>query len=331
MLDRLGRRVPLACAALLLAIAGNTAAAAEPAEGYPNRPVRVVVTFPAGSGADQVMRPVAERLTELLGKPVLIDNRPGGGTVIGMNVVAKAPADGYTLLLATTSLVITPGLVPNLPFDPVKDLTPLVLFGITPVILLANPATNITNVRELVAAMRARPGQLNYSSSGNGGALHLGMELLKSMTGTTITHIPFKSSSEAMQAMITGDVQTGLNTLDPPVMAQVASGRLRALGITGRKRMEAYPQIPTIAESGVPGYEVGSWHGMLAPAQTPAPVLARLEGEIIKALQTPKVRTALSGRGMQIEAAGAATFAAFIGKELEKWTPVVKASGARLD
>lgn len=324
-------RLLLAFASVAVSVAGDRVGAAESADGYPSRPVRVVVTAPAGSGADLVMRPVAERLSEQIGKPVLIENRPGGGTVIGMNLVAKAPADGYTLLLATTSLVITPGLIPNLPFDPVKDLKPLVLFGLTPLLLLANPKTSIANVRELIAAARAKPGQLNYSSSGNGGALHLGMELLKSMTGTSITHVPYKGSPEAMQAIMSGDVQVGLNTLEPPVMAQVGSGRLRALGITGRSRMETYPQIPTIAESGLPGYEVVSWHGLLAPAHIPAAIADRLESEVSKALQAPKVRAALGARGMQIEGSGSAAFAAFIGKELEKWTPIVKASGARMD
>ncbi len=331
MPTRFAPRVLPACATVLVALSAGHAGAAEPASSYPSRPVRVVVPFPAGSGGDAVMRPVADRFSEQIGKPVIIENRPGGGTVIGMNVVAKAPPDGYTLLLATTSLVITPGLMPNLPFDPVKDFTPLMLIGVTPLLLLADPKTNITNVRELIAAARAKPGQLNYSSSGNGGALHLGMELLKSMTGSNIAHIPYKGSPEAMQAMIAGDVQTGLNTLELPVMSQVTSGRLRALGITGRSRMENYPQIPTIAESGVPGYEVVSWHGVLAPARMPAALVERPESEFGKALQAPKVRAVLGARGMQIEASGSAAFATFIGKELEKWTPIVKASGAKVD
>lgn len=324
-------RLMLGCATILIALAHGQAGAAESSDSYPSRPVRAIVPFPAGSGGDAVMRPVAERLSEQIGKPVIIENRPGAGTVIGMNLVAKAPPDGYTLLLATTSLVITPGLMPNLPFDPVKDFTPLMLIGVTPLLLLADPKTNITNVRELLAAARAKPGQLNYSSSGSGGALHLGMELLKSMTGINIAHIPYKGSAEAMQSMIAGDVQTGLNTLELPVMSQVTSGRLRALGITGRSRMETYPQIPTIAESGVPGFEVVSWHGVLAPARMPAAIAERLESELGKALQAPKVRSILGARGMQIEAAGSTAFAAFIGKELEKWTPIVKASGAKMD
>ena len=307
------------------------ARAAEALDRYPNRPVRVVVTFPAGSGADVVMRPVAERLAEQLGKPVLIENRPGGSTVIGMNLVAKAPADGYMLLLATTSLVITPALVPNLPFDPVKDLAPIALLGTTPLLLLANPKSGIANVRELIDKARANPGMLDYASSGNGGALHLGMELLNSTIGSRIRHIPYKGSPDALLALVAGDVQVGLNTFEGPVFSQVTAGKVLVLGMTGRSRMESQPQIPTIAESGIPGFEVVSWHGMLAPGRTPAAVVNRLETEVIRALQAPAVLTSLKARSMQVEGRGSAAFATFIAKELEKWTPIVKASGATAD
>lgn len=339
MLNRCTPRVAELLCALALAgtvaipavLASAPARAADGPDRYPNRPVRVVVTAPAGSGADVVMRPVAERLAEQLGKPVLIENRPGGNNVIGMNAVAKAPADGYMLLLATTALVITPALVPNMPFDPVKDLAPIALLGTTPLLLLANPKTGITNVRELIDRARSRPGTLDYSSSGSGGALHLGMELLNAAIGTRIRHIPYKGSPDALLALVTGDVQVALNTFEGPVLAQVTAGKVLALGMTGRSRMESQPQIPTIAESGIPGFEVVSWHGMLAPGRTPAEIVNRLETEVIRALQAPAVLASLKARSMQVEGRGAAAFATFIAKELEKWPPIVKSSGATAD
>ena len=325
-------RCPLrwACAIALSALLGVEAAAA-PADDYPTRSVRLVVPYPAGSGTDSVARAIAQSLGEQLGKSIVVDNRPGGGTVIGMDLVAKARPDGHTLLAATTSLVITPGLFPRLPFDPVNDFAPIVLLDTAPLLLLASPTRNVKTVRELVAMARAMPGQLNYASSGNGGAIHLGMELLKSMTGTQITHIPYKGSPAALQALLSGAVDVGINTFSPSVISQVAAGKLHALGVTGLSRLPVLPQVPTIAESGIPGYEVVSWHGLLAPARTPASIVKWIEAEAGKVLQEPNVRAILSAQGFQIENRGAALFAAFISREIAKWTPVVKASGAQVD
>jgi len=328
---KIPRTIGLLCALACAALPALPAHAAESGDVFPSRALRVIVPFPAGSGADAVLRPVAQRLAEQLAKPVVVENRPGGGTVIGMNMVAKAAPDGYTLLLSTTSLVITPALVPNMPFDPVKDLAPLVLLGTTPLILLTSIKSNITTVKELIEATRARPDGLSYSSSGNGAALHLGMELLNTMIGAKIRHIPYKGSPEALHALASGDVDVGLNTLDGPVVALVNAGKVRAIGMSSRARLESMGQVPTVAEAGIPGYEVVSWHGMLAPAKTPPAILARLESEIVKALQSQPVQTSLKSRSMQIQARGSAEFAAFIAQELQKWTPIVKASGAKMD
>lgn len=323
-------RIRLACAICLFALSGVEAGAAD-AENYPTRAVRLVVPYPIGTGTDTVARVIAQSLSEQLGKSIVVDNRPGGGTVIGMDLVAKARADGYTLLAATTSLVITPGLMPRLPFDPVNDFAPIVLLDTAPLLLVANAARNVKNVRELVAMARAMPGQLNYASSGNGGAIHLGMELLKFMTGTNITHIPYKGSPAALLAVLAGAVDVGINTFSPSVISHVASGKLVALGVTGLSRSPVLPQVPTVAESGIPGYEVVSWHGLLAPAGTPASIVKRIETEAGKVLEAPNVRAMLSAQGFQIENRGPAPFAAFISREITKWTQVVKASGARVD
>lgn len=322
--------IRLACAICLFALLGVEAAAA-PAEDYPTRSVRLVVPYPIGTGTDTVARIIAQSLSEQLGRSIVVDNRPGGGTVIGMDLVAKARPDGYTLLAATTSLVITPGLMPRLPFDPIKDFAPIVLLDTAPLLLVANGARNVKNVRELVAMARAMPGKLNYASSGNGGAIHLGMELLKFMTGTNITHIPYKGSPAALQAVLAGAVDVGINTFSPSVISHVTSGKLVALGVTGLSRLPVLPQVPTIAESGIPGYEVVSWHGLLAPAGTPAAIVKRIETDSGKVLQDPNVRAMLSAQGFQIENRGAAPFAAFISREITKWTQVVKASGASVD
>lgn len=322
-------RTQLACAlhALTWLLLG---AAPAHAENYPSRPVRLVVPYPAGSGTDLVARAIAQSLSERFGKAVVVDNRPGGGTVIGMDLVAKAPADGYTLLAATTSLAITPGLYARLPFDPVRDFAPIMLLDTAPLVLVAFPGRNVTSVRELVAAARAQPAQLNYASSGNGGAIHLAMELLKFMTGVKITHIPYKGSPAALQDLLAGRVDVMFNIVSSSV-PHITSGKLRALGISGLKRSQLLPDVPTVAEAGIAGFEAVSWHGLLAPARTPAAVIKRLEAEVASVLNGATVRAVLSAQGFDIKGEGAGRFRTFIGGEIKKWTQVVKASGAQID
>jgi len=300
------------------------------AQTYPLKPIRLVVPYPAGTGTDIVARAIGQKLSTRPGYSVVIDNRPGGGTIIGMDIAAKATPDGYTLLLATTSLAITPGLHDRLPFDPIRDFAPIMLLDSAPLLLVANGSLNIANVRDLIALAKTKPGELNYASSGNGGAIHLAMELLKTMTDIRMNHIPFKGSPAALLDVLAGRVPVMFNIISSST-PHVTSGKLRALAVSGLTRSAAVPAVPTIAESGVPGYEAVSWHGMLAPAGTPSAVLNALENETAKALREPDVKQTLESQGFDIRAENAAKFGAFVRAEVAKWTKVVKSSGARID
>jgi tripartite-type tricarboxylate transporter receptor subunit TctC len=300
------------------------------AQTYPLKPIRLVVPYPAGTGTDIVARAIGQKLSTRPGYSVVIDNRPGGGTIIGMDIAAKATPDGYTLLLATTSLAITPGLHDRLPFDPIRDFAPIMLLDSAPLLLVANGSLNIANVRDLIALAKTKPGELNYASSGNGGAIHLAMELLKTMTDIRMNHIPFKGSPAALLDVLAGRVPVMFNIISSST-PHVTSGKLRALAVSGLTRSAALPAVPTIAESGVPGYEAVSWHGMLAPAGTPSAVLNALENETAKALREPDVKQTLESQGFDIRAENAAKFGAFVRAEVAKWTKVVKSSGARID
>jgi len=300
------------------------------AQTYPLKPIRLVVPYPAGTGTDIVARAIGQKLSTRPGYSVVIDNRPGGGTIIGMDIAAKATPDGYTLLLATTSLAITPGLHDRLPFDPIRDFAPIMLLDSAPLLLVANGSLNIANVRDLIALAKTKPGELNYASSGNGGAIHLAMELLKTMTDIRMNHIPFKGSPAALLDVLAGRVPVMFNIISSST-PHVTSGKLRALAVSGLTRSAALPAVPTIGESGVPGYEAVSWHGMLAPAGTPSAVLNALENETAKALREPDVKQTLESQGFDIRAENAAKFGAFVRAEVAKWTKVVKSSGARID
>ncbi len=304
---------------------------ASPAESYPTRPIRMIVPYPPGAGTDLTARAIAQALSERLGKAVVVDNRPGGGTIIGMDIVAKAPADGHTLLAATTSLAITPGLHARLPFDPVRDFAPIILLDTAPLVLVSSSSRNdIRTVADLIAAARAQPNALNYASSGNGGAIHLAMELLKFMQGLKITHVPYKGSPAALQDLLAGRVDVMFNIVSSSV-PHILSGKLRALGVSGLTRSPLLPNVPTVAEAGVAGFEAVSWHGLLAPSHTPEPILRRVEDECKKLLKDANVSAVLDAQGMDPKGDGAQAFAAFIRREITKWTQVVKASGARID
>ncbi len=320
------QRSTLACSAL----AATVVCAAAPAQTFPARPIRLVVPYPAGSGTDIVARTLAQKLSTRPGYSVVVDNRPGGATIIGMDIVAKANADGYTLLMATTSLAITPGMSEHLPFDPVTDFAPVMLVDAAPLLLVANPALNVSSVKELVALAKAKPGELNYASSGNGSAIQLAMELLKSMTGIRINHIPYKGSPAALLDVVAGRVPMMFNIISSSA-PHLANGKLRALAVSGATRSAALPAVPTVAEGGVPGYEAVSWHGLLAPAKTPAAAVAALFDETVKLLRDADVRQSLESQGFDIRGENAAMFGAFVKSEVVKWTRVVRESGARLD
>ena len=300
------------------------------AQTFPAKPIRLVVPYPAGSGTDIVARAVGQKLSMRPGYNVVVDNRPGGGTIIGMDIVAKSIADGYTLLMATTSLAIAPGLNDRLPFDPIRDFAPITLLDSAPLLLVANPNLNISSIKDLIALAKAKPGELNYASSGNGGAIHLAMELLKSMTGIRINHIPFKGSPAALLDILAGRVPVMFNIISSST-PHIQSGKLRALAVSGATRSAALPAVPTVAEAGVPGYEAVSWHGLLAPAGAPANVIAAIHDETVRILREPDIKQALEAQGFDIRGENAAKFGAFVRSEVAKWTRVVKDSGARVE
>ncbi len=297
---------------------------------YPMKPIRLVVPYPAGSGTDIVARTVGQKLSQQSGYSVVIDNRPGGGTIIGMDLVAKAIPDGYTLLMATTSLAISPGLNDHLPFDPIRDFSPIILLDSAPLVLVTNPNLHITHVKDLIALAKNKPDELNYASSGNGGAIHLAMELFKSMTNTRMNHIPFKGSPAALMDVVAGRVSLMFNIISSSTQ-HMASGKLRALAVSGATRSAALPNVPTVAESGVPGYEAVSWHGLLAPAGTKSIIISELNKKIVYILRQPDVKETFQAQGFDIRGEDALKFGAFVRIEVAKWTQVVKHSNVRID
>lgn len=301
------------------------------AQGYPSKPVRMVVPFPPGGTTDILARAVGQKLSEAWGQQVVIDNRPGAGGNIGTDIVAKAPADGYTLLMGTVGThAINASLYAKLPFDPIKDFAPVALVASVPNVLVVNATIPATSVKELIALAKSKPGQLNFASSGNGTSIHLSGELFKSMTGTSILHIPYKGSSPALADLIGGQTNMMFDNL-PSSMGHIKSGKLRALAVTSAKRSPALPDVPTIAEAGVAGYEASSWFGVLAPAGTPKEIVAKINADIVKALGVPEIKERLSSQGAEPVGNTPEQFAAYIGTELVKWAKVVKDSGAKIE
>jgi tripartite-type tricarboxylate transporter receptor subunit TctC len=297
---------------------------------YPTKPIRVVVPQPPGASTDLTARLVAQKLAEALGQPVVVDNRPGAGSIIGTELVAKAAPDGYTLLVVASSITINPSLHPNLSFDPLRDLTPITQLSAFPNMLTVHPALPVKTVADLIALAKAQPGRLNYGSSGTGTGTHLSAELFKYMTGVKMVHIPFKGGSQAVTALIGGQVQLNFATI-PSVLPHVRSGKLRAVAVTTAKRSPAVPDVPTIAESGVPGYDHGPWNGLLAPAKTPAAIVARLNMEAAKAMHTAELKTVLNTDGAEPVGNSAQAFGAILREETAKWAKVIKAAGIKAD
>jgi tripartite-type tricarboxylate transporter receptor subunit TctC len=322
---------------LLARIAAIVVAAATPqfaagqADPYPARPLRIVVPFPAGGTTDILARAVAQKLTDSWGQAVVVDNRPGAGGNIGSELVARSTADGYTLLMGTVGThAINVSLYPKLPFDPVKDFVPIILVAGVPNVLEVNPGVPANSMAELVAYAKANPGKLNFASSGNGTSIHLSGELFKSMTGVSMTHVPYKGSAPAISDLLGGQVQLMFDNL-PSSLAQIKAGKLRALAVTSATRSAALPDVPTIAESGLPGFEASSWFGLLAPAGTPSPIVAKLNGEVAKWLATPEAREKMLASGANAAGGTPDDFARHIAAETTKWAKVVKDSGARID
>ena len=304
---------------------------AQAQEAWPAKPIRLVVPFPAGGTTDIIGRVVAGELGKAFGGSAIVENRAGAGGNIGSEAVARSAPDGYTLLVCTVGTHgINSSLYSKLSFDPVKDFAPVTLLATVPNVLVVHPSVKANNVKELIALAKANPGRLNYASSGNGTSIHLSGELFKTMTGTFMTHIPYRGSAPAVADLLAGQVDLMFDNL-PSALPHIKAGKLRALGVTSAARSAALPDVPTIAEAGVPGYEASSWFGLVAPAGTPAPIVAKLQQTIAKSFGNPQVRERLQGQGAEPVGNPPEAFARYIQDEIAKWAKVVKASGARVD
>jgi tripartite-type tricarboxylate transporter receptor subunit TctC len=318
----MSRWFALACAAFV-----STA----PAQGYPNKPIRLIVGFAPGGVTDIVARALGQKLSGRLGQQVVVDNRAGGSGAIAAVMTAKAPPDGYTLLMSSISTMATNvSTTVNLPYDPLRDFAPVTLVLVTPYLATMSAALPVANLREFIALAKAKPGQLNFGSSGTGGGAHLAVELLKVMAGIELTHIPYKGAALALTDLIGGHIQ--LTFSQPPiVLPHIKSGKLKGLAISSAQRLAALPEFPTIAESGVAGYEATSWQGLVAPAGTPRTVIMKLNGEIRRALQLPEIGARLAAEGSEAGATTPDEFGAFIRREIAKWRQVVKTSGIKIE
>lgn len=317
-------------AAPVLPLLGAVPRAAR-AEAWPDRPVRIVVPFAPGGATDIVGRLIGAELSKAFGQPFVVENRPGGGGNIGSDLVAKAAPDGYTLLLgAAGNIAINPGLFPNMPYDPVKDLAPISLICETMNVLVVHPGVPARSVQELIALAKAQPGALSFASSGNGGTTHLAGEMFKAMTGTDMVHVPYRGSAPAMTDLLSGTVQLMFDNL-PSALPHVREGRLRALAVTGATRSPAMPDLPTMAEAGVAGYEATSWFGLFAPAGTPAALVDRLADAVAAAVRHDDVQARIRALGAEPITNRPAAFAAMVRAEVAKWRGVIEASGALAD
>ncbi|MBI2295066.1 MAG: tripartite tricarboxylate transporter substrate binding protein [Betaproteobacteria bacterium] len=311
-------------AATFLFVAGAAA------QAYPTKPIRVIVPQSAGGSTDLVARVVAQRLADAVKQPVVVDNRPGAGSLHGTDLVAKATPDGYTLLVVAASFTINPSIRKNLPFDPLRDFMPVTQLVTLPHILVVHPSVPVKTVKELIAFAKSRPGQLNYGSSGIATSTHMAAELFRHMTGTDMVNVPYKGGAPGMVALLGGQVQLYFATISTAI-PHIRAGKLRALGVTSAKRSVAAPEFPTIAEAGVPGYEHASWVGMLSPAKTPQPTVSKLNAEAVKIVQAPDAKTLLLRDGLESVGDTPKEFAAIIKTEVAKWHEVVKAAGIKAE
>jgi len=312
--------------AMSAALAWSSAARAQ--QAYPAKPIRLILPFPPGGSTDIVARLIGQKLTESWGQPVLIENRPGAGGNIAAETAARAAPDGYTLFQVNVANAIGATLYPKLSYDLITSFAPVIQLATTPYVLLAHPTVPAKNTAELIALAKARPGQLNYASAGGGSATHLSGELLKSMAGVNIVHVPYKGTGPAVTALLSGEVDLYFATV-PAALPLVEAKKLRALGVTSARRSPLMRDVPAIAEAGLKGYETSTWHGILAPAATPADIVVKLNAEIARTLAQPAVKERLVGQGLDPVGGTPEQFGAYLKTEISKWAVVVKASGAR--
>jgi tripartite-type tricarboxylate transporter receptor subunit TctC len=318
------RSVLIVCGAVML---GGSAMA----QTYPSRPVKIVVPFPAGGSNDIVARVLAQKLTERNGQPFYVENRGGAGGNIGAEAVASSEPDGYTLLLtAPPPLTINAALYKDMRYDPSGAFAPVALIASVPIVLAVHPSLGINSVQELIARAKAKPGTIFFGSSGNGSTNHLAGELLKSMTAIDIVHVPYKGAAPAMNDLVAGHIPMMFDNI-PAVLPQVRAKTINAIAVAGSRRASALPDVPTVAESGVPGFEASAWFGLVAPAKTPAPILAKLESDVETILKMPDVQKRFDELGAEPGAVSGADFGKFLANETTKWTKIIRESGAKVD
>jgi tripartite-type tricarboxylate transporter receptor subunit TctC len=316
---------------LLASVAAMPATSFAQAERYPNRPIRMIVPFPPGGGNDILARAVGLRMAEVMHQQVIVDNRGGGGGIIGGQIAATANPDGYTLFLGSLgSLAHNPALRPNLPYDPTRDFAPVSLLATSPFILVVHPGVQANSVKELIALAKAKPGTLNMASAGAGSSLHMTGELFKHATGIDLVHVPFKGTAPALVDLMTGQVHLMFSTM-PPALPQIKAGKLRALGVTSARRNASAPNVPTIAESGVPRFEVLNWQGLVVPARTPQPIVARLNKDVVAAMGLPGMSESLAAQGLDAAAGPPEPFGRLIASEIATYRKLVQAAGIKID
>jgi tripartite-type tricarboxylate transporter receptor subunit TctC len=312
-------------AIVLLAFSGGAFA-----QDYPNQPIRIIVPYTAGGSSDFVGRTVATKMQENMNHPVVVENRPGGNAVIGTELVAKARPDGYTLLLGGSSaLSANPALYNNLPYDTLKDFAPLTNAVVSPIVVVVHPSVPVNSIKELIAYAKANPGKLNYGSAGVGNTLHLAAEMFCLTTGTTMTHVPYKGASQALGDLLGGSIQVMFDLPQTP-LSNIQAGKLKALAVTGEKRVAVMPDVPTMAEAGLPEYQFGTWIGLVAPAKTPPAIVSRLHKEMVKVLNQPEVKEAFAKQVMEVKASESSeAFGQFIKSEIDRLRNLVQTANIK--
>lgn len=317
--------IGFACCAVILS------ASAQAQAPYPAKAIRWIVPFPPGGGTDFVVRTLAQKLGDAVGQQVVADNRPGSSGTIGLDVTAKAPPDGYTIALGQTgNIALAPVFYPKLPYDPRRDFAPITLVSMAPFMLVAHPSLPAKTVRELITLAKTRPDEIAFGSSGNGSLSHLAGEIIKSAGGVGMLHVPYKGVALATSDLFSGRIALYVSPLQP-LPAWIKAGRVKPIGVTRAQRSPAFPDVPTIAESGVPGYDVTNWYGVVAPAKTPAPVVAKLNSELVRILRLPDVQARFRDEGGEVAPGTPEELSAFINREIQRWGKVVRDTGVRVD
>lgn len=318
--------IAMTATALVVIVGAGPAAA----QSWPTGPVRIVVPFPAGGGVDTTGRLIGQRLADALGKPFVIDNRPGANGMIGSEIVAKSPKDGYTLMVNGANFVTTPSLYSKVTYDPIKDYDPISLLSLAPNVLVVHPSLPAKSVKELIALAKARPGQVNFAGSGSGSTPHLAAELFNTLANVKMVHVPYRGTSPAIVGLMSGESSVMFMPTTNAVQL-VKAGKLRGLAVTSSTRLSVLPQLPTVAESGLKGYESSQWYGMLAPAGTPPEVLNALNAHLVKIMQAPDMKQRMTDSGNVAVGSTRDAFAAHLKTEFDKWAKVIRQSGARVD